>query len=438
MYKGTNINLKKFFNNCKFIFKIFQIFITEYFCYLSTYSNYSRFIKNVSIRLAKENILFVKVFQAIALNNNLIDENINKELLEFTDSVPYSEEDIDILLLQEIQNKYELNFDILKPINSGMISLVYKATNWHNPQVVSIIKVKRLKIDESLSNSIEKFTFINNTLSYLPFFSKMNIPKVVDKILKGMVQQLNFIEEVKNTEDMRETCKHLDYVKIPNVNKYATHSYPNIIIMEFIEGQHISQIEQEDYKIYAKQVLKYGFVSAFMGGITHGDMHAGNILFIKHPEYKIAPIDFGLVTRLEKEKLKETMIDIAFDLFSSTPEECAEKMIDVFLEPSNLKARIHTYFYNDLVFIISDILRETIHSKNSSDQIRIYDFFKKFNELLSTKEFKMYKIEINDDFMKLQNAISMANGISITLCENDYITVVNDALNEIFHTKLFL
>ena len=70
--------------------------------------------------------------------------------------------------------------------------------------------------------------------------------------------------------------------------------------------------------------------------------------------------------------------------------------------------------------------------------MRIYEFFQRFNELIKNKEFKMCNIEVNEDFIKLQSAIAMANGISITLCKNNYIRVVNEVLDEIFHVNLFI
>ena len=49
---------------------------------------------------------------------------------------------------------------------------------------------------------------------------------------------------------------------------------------------------------YSKMILKISII-AFMGGIVHGDLHSGNILFIKDYNdskysYKIGVIDFGI------------------------------------------------------------------------------------------------------------------------------------------------
>jgi len=381
--------------------------------------------------MAKKNILCVKVFQAIALNNNLIDSHLNNALISFTDSVPYSDEDVDLPLIENLKRDYNLKIGAA-PINSGMISLVYKG-KLSNEFVV--LKIKRKNIEKKLYDACEQFRGLNWILSFLPIYKNMNIDSTVKKILSSSISQLNFSTEIENTEEMRKVCKHLEYVKIPEIYKEITQRYPRVIMMEFIEGKNISKIHESDYKIYAKQVLKYGFVSAFMGGITHADMHAGNIIFIENPDHKIAPIDFGLVIRMDNPKFKEMMISIAVDLFTCEPEECADKLINVLLNPPNLKKTMHEYYYFELLSIVSDMLRETIYKRDDCDQIRIYEFLIKFNTFLKTSSLQ---VEPNDEFLKLQSAITMANGISITLCKNDYIQVANEVLNELFHINLFI
>lgn len=431
-------DFENFLNNINHLgvfINLFLIFIWEIISY--TWNQYSRaeFIHRLSHRFAKENILSVKVFQAIALNNNLIDEAFNNELLAFTDSVPYSDEDIDFEMLADIKRDYNLRRISDCPINAGMISLVYKAATQDK---FVIIKMKRKNVESRLYDACEQFLFLNWVLSFVPIYTNMNLNSTIKNIIAASITQLSFDNEIENTEEMRRACRHLEYVKIPEIYKEVTQRYPNAIMMEYINGKHISKVDKEDYDIYAKQVLKFGFVTAFMRGITHADLHAGNILFLKDPKYKIVPIDFGLVIRMNNEELKETIIDVATDLFTSDPHVCAEKMISVLLNPPNLKKTMHEYYYCELVYIISDMLSETLCKKGSTDQLRIYEFFVKLNRFLSSSYLKNLKIEPNEDFMKLQSAIAMANGISITLCKNNYVEVANRVLDDLFHLSLFM
>lgn len=433
--------LKEIYNNYKtninhigFLINLGCILFTEFVSYAWNQHAYADFIRRVAQQFAKENILCVKVFQAIALNNNLIDAAMNTELLTFTDSVPYSDEDIDFQLLKNICRDYNLCINLTKPVNSGMISLVFIAKMSDDRSV--ILKMKRRNIEEKLYSACEQFRFLNWLFSLAPMYRNMNLNSTIENILSASILQLNFNREIENTEDMREACKHLEYVKIPEIYKDVTQQYPNVIMMEYIDGKDISLIDPADYEIYAKQVLKYGFVSAFMGGIAHADLHAGNVLFLK--DYKIAPIDFGLVLRMNDKVLRDNIVDIATDLFTCDPESCAEKMISLFLNPPDLKKNMHEYKYCELVTIISDMLRETLCKEVVCDQSRIYEFLLKFNAFLKGITSFHLRVEPNEEFMKLQSAIAMANGISVTLCKNNYIAVANEVLDELFHVNLFM
>ena len=80
---------------------------------------------------------------------------------------------------------------------------------------------------------------------------------------------------------IRENCKNLKYVIIPVSNRSVTEEYSNIILMDYIEGMKINQIKEQDYEGFAKQVVKFGLVTTLVHGVAHGDLHGGNILFIK-------------------------------------------------------------------------------------------------------------------------------------------------------------
>ena len=112
---------------------------------------------------------------------------------------------------------------------------------------------------------------------------------------------------------IKNNCKNLKYVKIPSANRAVTEEYPNCILMDYIEGIKITQIQKEDYDGFAKQVMKFGFVTSIVHGVTHGDLHGGNILFIKDNNderypYKIGVIDFGIVYDLDS-KFKGIIFD---------------------------------------------------------------------------------------------------------------------------------
>jgi predicted unusual protein kinase regulating ubiquinone biosynthesis (AarF/ABC1/UbiB family) len=73
--------------------------------------------------------------------------------------------------------------------------------------------------------------------------------------------------------------------------------------MEYIDGIKITDIEPEDNDEFGKVLAAFNAKSAFCTSIFHGDLHPGNILFMKSPSsptHKIAILDFGIIGHLSR------------------------------------------------------------------------------------------------------------------------------------------
>ena len=439
MYKNILKNIKSLI----FLFNVFFIFTTETMLY-GLFRDYSLFIDRLSMRLASINILYVKIFQAFALNNSLIDDKTNNKLLKFTDNAPWSFSDIELYQLIEISDKYniQLPHGYEVPINSGMISLVFTGYDRNSNKKV-IIKMKRKNIQQKLDDAIDNLLFSMYILSFIPIVNKYQLSEVVNKNVEIIRHQTNFFEEIDNMDKIRENCKNLKYVKIPTANRAVTEEYPDVILMDYIEGLKINQIKPEDYEGFAKLVVKFGIVTTIVHGVTHGDLHGGNILFIKdysdtkYP-YKIGVIDFGIIYEVGNE-YKGLLFDIFTQLFEKTPRESAEKLLNSgIIEPPNILQQIPKEDYNNIISFTEEILNETINSSKKANQIQAYKFIYKLKEYLSKDELANIGIRPSDDFVKSQLVLAMSHGVTLTLCKDDYITIMDQVINELFNTKLLL
>ena len=157
----------RFFKEFYFIMNLFFIVTSELFFYF-IYNDFPYFITRLSHRLASINILYVKIFQAIASNNSLIDEKINNQLLRFTDNAPWNYSDINVSDIIEVTNVYDIVLEngFEKPINAGMISLVFMAHKRESLEPV-IIKMKRNNIENKLASAIENLQTFMFLLSFL-------------------------------------------------------------------------------------------------------------------------------------------------------------------------------------------------------------------------------------------------------------------------------
>ena len=102
-----------------FLLNVSFVIFTE-FLFLLCHIDKLYFIDRLTRRLSSINILYVKVFQAIALNNSLIDDKLNNMLLKFTDNAPWTHDDIDIdtLNLLKYDQQLIITDGIYNPINS--------------------------------------------------------------------------------------------------------------------------------------------------------------------------------------------------------------------------------------------------------------------------------------------------------------------------------
>jgi predicted unusual protein kinase regulating ubiquinone biosynthesis (AarF/ABC1/UbiB family) len=432
--------LKQNIKSIIFILNVFFIFASEMVMYSITH-DYSVFIDKLSSRLASINILYVKIFQAFALNNSLIDDKINNKLLKFTDNAPWNRSDIDLNQLVEMADKYDIKLHNSSPINSGMISLVFRGYEKNDSSKQVIIKMKRKNIQQRLDDAINNLLFLMYVLSFIPVVNKYQLSEVVTKNIEIIRHQTNFLEEIDNMDTIRENCKYLKYVKIPTANRKVTEEYPDFILMEYIEGMKINQIKEEDYESFAKLVIKFGLVTTLLHGVTHGDLHSGNILFIKDCTdtkhlYKIGVIDFGIIYEVGSQ-YKGLLFDIFTQMFEKSPRESAEKLLNSgIIDPPGILQQIPKDDYNHIVSFTEEIISDIINSSKKANQIQLYKFVSKLKEYLAKDELCNIGIKPSDDFVKSQLVLAMSHGVTLTLCKDDYITLMDKVINEMFKINI--
>jgi len=428
----------KLCNNVYSLISILFIIASEYVSYKIT-RNYPEMIESLANRLALINILYVKLFQSFALDNNMIDEEINSKLIKYTDNVTWNDEDISNTDLISVANKYklDLNSSNNKPINSGMISLVFKIPKEKSEECI-IIKLKRKDIDKKLDDAIQQVLFIVYILSYIPSLKNLQIYDVIEKNIDSIREQTNFMEEIENMELIRKNCNKMKYVIIPKVYKEVTEELPNVIMMDYMKGERITNIKEEDYKEYAKLLIKFGLVTYIMHGCTHGDLHSGNILFIEdeNRKKKIGILDFGIIYKYD-EKFKCDMFNLLSNLNELGNEELLKKAFKAIVEPEDALERLPKEDYKKLIDISIELLEESLKNKKKANQYQVFKFLSIMKEYVSKKELSELGITLKDDFIKSQMFIAMSHGVTIKLCnQENVLEVVEECINEIFKTKL--
>ena len=436
--KLTNVyfSLSCFLNNIWFLISISWIIFDELLLYCA-FKNYQKFIFKLTNRLASKNILYVKVFQAFALNNNMIDDNINHELLKFTDNVPWTNKDIDMQTLISLENEYNITIlNDYKPVNSGMISLVFKGIN--SKSEIVIIKIKRINIENVLNDGIQKLLFCVKLLALLPI-NNYQMSSVIHDNIHLIKHQTNFHKEVENMKIMKNNCKNLKYIKIPTVHADVTNKFSNIIIMEFIKGSTLQAVDPSDYDEFSKQIIKFVLVSMLMNGLSHGDLHVGNILFIKDEndakyKHKIGILDFGIVYEIGK--MKNTFYYIFANMCKVSPNEIAQKLLfSGIVEPVECIEKLNSEHSNAIVNILTNFINDTIHVSKHFSQINTLKSISELNDYIVNNNLIVngFNVRPCDDLIKFQVVFSMLYGVILKLCGYKYIEMTNQVMIDLFH-----
>jgi predicted unusual protein kinase regulating ubiquinone biosynthesis (AarF/ABC1/UbiB family) len=238
---------------------------------------------------------------------------------------------------------------------------------------------------------------------------------------------------------MQKNSNKLKYVKIPDVYDEVTLKFPNIILMEYIDGKTIQNIDKEDYDAYAKQVVKFVLVTLFMHGICHGDLHVGNILFIKDEHdakypYKIGILDFGIVYKIEK--TRDAFFYVFSNMCDKPPEEIVENtMLSGIIEPVDCFKKLNKFHYDNITQIFTKFINETVHVSKNVSQMSIFRTLMDLNNYIVSHKLIVdgVRIKASDDLVKFQVVLGMLHGVILTLCKNRYIELVNIVMRETFH-----
>jgi predicted unusual protein kinase regulating ubiquinone biosynthesis (AarF/ABC1/UbiB family) len=417
------------------------ILIRETMRYKCNYCTYNEYIKNLALNFSRENIFFIKFFQAICTTSHpLLTDDVLQYLNTFTDNAPYTDSEIDVESLERLIKEHSVEIKTpFVPIKSGAISLIFEGTLISEKEKESvIIKCKRVGIDDKIQDAILSMNHLISFTNIVPHIKNLNVHDIYNENKQSIVDQLSFHKEVRNIELYYSKWNKpgLDYIKIPKVYSEITQQIPNVIVMERIVGNTIYNIDPEDKDRYANLLAKFNFKSVFYDSIYHGDIHPGNVFFIKelkvksnasiddddedsddtsdnNPDnnnndfkkykYKLGVIDFGIVGKFSRE-MQNTTFHLFKGLYEKNHDVVAHCIIDNLVEP---KDALTPEKKNELIDIISKYSerhfgKEMHRFLDAEDIIKINKILYRFGVQFS-KEFCKIELSfaISDSVCKL-------------------------------------
>lgn len=413
----------------KQFFIFFKIFIKYILFQLNLYSKID-FVKYTLKSLVKINLLYVKIFQSIA-SNEFNSEEIKNILLEYTDNVPWTENDIDFDVIKNIESTHNVTINH-SPINSGLISMVFKGkindslVCKNNDNIDVAIKIKRKGIDENIEFSIKQIKKYIQFLTFL-FPSLTCFFESIQNNLKNIQEQTNFEKEFGMLNKMYDSYKSIDYIIIPK----PLFLVENAIVMQFVYGNKLEQISKNDYLTFGNLMLKFGILSIVVNGIVHADLHSGNILFIKEQDkYKLAILDFGMMQIID-DKFKDSLTNLIISVFKQDSESTAIDILNSgLIEPAEVLNTLPIDKKNILIKTIVDIVDSTLKNK-----IELFVFIKKLNTCINNNSLN---IKLSTNVVTTQLFAVISHAIIKKLCGDNFVAMTEEAVEQLFHLNLLL
>jgi ubiquinone biosynthesis protein len=271
------------------------------------------------LRLAFEELgpTFIKLGQLLSLRPDLLPPEYAAELAKLQDeAMP--------LPFAQIKGKVEAQLGRAlgelfqefgeEPLAAASLAQVHRALLRDGTEVV--VKVQRPGIWETIRADLIILEDLAHFLvRHLPESEPFDPPGVVREFAKTLRRELDFVREGRNMELFRRNFQGDPTVYIPKV--FWEYTTSEVLTMERIVGVKVTDLQGlERAGLDRHQVALNGanaiLKQIFEHGLFHADPHPGNILVLEGNV--IAPLDFGMVGRLDlelRERVGQLILAIA-------------------------------------------------------------------------------------------------------------------------------
>lgn len=255
--------------------------------------------------------LIIKLGQFVSSRVDILPKEYTDTLSELQDSVTPVESE---LIVKRVEDELggtvaERFADFARvPVAAASLGQVHKAV-LHTGETVAV-KVMRPGIESIVALDLVTMKVL---IAFARRFTKVDqfvdLAAVYQEFDEVIHDELDYLQEAKNIARFRENFKAFPGVTVPDV--YHDFTTSNVLVMEFIEGVKINEVQKNKRKVasilyltYLKQLLEDGFF--------HADPHPGNILVKR--DGTVAFIDFGMVGTVS-DTMKSGMFKLALAVY---------------------------------------------------------------------------------------------------------------------------
>lgn len=264
----------------------------------------------VRLRMAFEELgpTFVKLGQMLALQGGALPEELLAEFAKLHDAAaPVPGDRIRAIVESSLDCPLDgifAHFD-LEPLAAASIAQAHRATLLDGADVV--VKVRRPGIVPIVRTDMDILMDLARLATrHLPELRRFDPEGLVEQLSQSMLRELDFRYEARNLEIFARNMKDQPGIAVPGLYRDLVRA--DLLALDFVDGIKISELDAleaagHDLRALAANGTEAILTQVFRDGFFHADPHPGNLFVLA--DGQIAPIDYGLMGRLDRLLLQE-------------------------------------------------------------------------------------------------------------------------------------